>query len=351
MALSRTDEIDLLTALYEGLHEEPRWATFLSRIQRRTRADHVSLICGQGDAPIHRATQWFAGRDVRAEAQKLSELAALDPTPYHRLRPGRVYSATELMHPEDPDHGRFQKEYLERIGINAGRYMRVVEPGGRSAWLSITRSIGDFSAAESALLSALAPHLSIALRTLGELESARFRAAVSDDVLTRAGIGWAALDGQAHLIESGGDTPLRDPATARRMKGNTEAERAVGHAAADPQTFRLEGDKPLELLAVSVPDRPLTASVMPTAIALTRKALAPSPRQVGALGRLLGLSPSEARLAINLASGHSMAEAAEMLGLTIETARNYSKRLYAKTGTRGQPELVRCVLSSVASLA
>lgn len=359
MALSRTDEIDLLTALYEGLHEDPRWFTFLNRVQRRTRADHVSLICGQGDAPIHSATQWFAGRDVRAQAQRLSELAALDPTPYHRLRPGRVYSATELMHREDPNHGRFQKDYLERIGIRAGRYMRVTEPGGRSAWLSITRSTDDFSAADSALLSALAPHLSIALRTLGELESARFRAAVSDEALTRAGIGWAALDAQAHLIETGGDTPLRNPAKGRMMKGNADAERALamlppgpGRATgAEPQALRLEGDESLDLLTVSVPDRPLTASVMPTAIALTRKARAPNPEQASALARLMGLSPSEARLAVCLASGQSLAEAAATLHLTIETARNYSKRLYAKTGTRGQPDLVRCVLSSVASLA
>jgi DNA-binding CsgD family transcriptional regulator len=358
MALSRTDEIDLLTALYEGLHEDPRWATFLSRVQRRTRADHVSIICGQGDAPIHSATQWFVGSDMRAQAQQLSELAALDPTPYHRLRPGRVYSATELMHPEDPDHGRFRKDYLERIGIRAGRYMRVTEPGGRSAWLSITRGVGDFSAADSALLSALAPHLSIALRTLGELESARFHAAVSDDALTRAGIGWAALDAQAHLIDTGGDTPLRAHASrlvaaASADAGGTLArsgERTPDRAPAAPHALRLDGDTPLDLIAVPVPNRPLTASVMPTSIALTRRARAPSSEQASVLARLMGLSSSEARLAVCLASGKSLAEAADALHLTIETARNYSKRLYAKTNTRGQPELVRFVLNSVASL-
>ncbi len=41
----------------------------------------------------------------------------------------------------------------------------------------------------------------------------------------------------------------------------------------------------------------------------------------------------------------------EILHLTLETARNYSKRLYAKTGTRGQADLVRLVLTNVAMLA
>jgi DNA-binding CsgD family transcriptional regulator len=38
------------------------------------------------------------------------------------------------------------------------------------------------------------------------------------------------------------------------------------------------------------------------------------------------------------------------MGLTIETARNYSKKLYAKLGVRGQAELVRLVYESSAVL-
>jgi len=48
-----------------------------------------------------------------------------------------------------------------------------------------------------------------------------------------------------------------------------------------------------------------------------------------------------------MAQAISISDAAETLGLTIETARNYSKKIYAKTGARGQAELVRIVLTSV----
>ena len=47
----------------------------------------------------------------------------------------------------------------------------------------------------------------------------------------------------------------------------------------------------------------------------------------------------------------SIDEAAGEVGLTIETARNYSKKIYAKAGARGQPELVRNILVSVLALA
>jgi DNA-binding CsgD family transcriptional regulator len=47
----------------------------------------------------------------------------------------------------------------------------------------------------------------------------------------------------------------------------------------------------------------------------------------------------------------TLAEAATEFGLTIETARTYSKDLYEKTGARGQPDLVRIVLRSVLAVA
>ena len=66
---------------------------------------------------------------------------------------------------------------------------------------------------------------------------------------------------------------------------------------------------------------------------------------------MFGLLPSEARLALALSRGLTLTEAAADLGLTIETARNYSKKIYAKTGARGQPDLVRFILAGVLAFA
>ena len=69
------------------------------------------------------------------------------------------------------------------------------------------------------------------------------------------------------------------------------------------------------------------------------------------MSQLSRLSRREAELALRLAQGRSIAEAAEDMGLTLETARNYSKRIYAQLNLRGQAELVRYVLQSSVSLA
>src|SRR5262249_51042158 len=61
----------------------------------------------------------------------------------------------------------------------------------------------------------------------------------------------------------------------------------------------------------------------------------------GALGELFDLPPAIARFAWALARTGGIAESAEQLGLSIETARFYSKTLYAKLGVKGQAELAR----------
>lgn len=336
--LSRSDEIDLLTELHDGVHEEPRWATFLARMQRRTRADHVWLIVGQSDVPIHRAMQWFAGRDMRAQVTQLEHFARLDPTPYYRLRPGRVYSADEMIDPDDARHSRFRREYLDRIGIRYGRFMRIIESGGRNAWLSVTRAADDFTAADSALLSSLAPHLAIALRTLVELDRLRLQAATADNTLRRAGIGWVMRDREARSIDRGGAMMTGDQGRA-------------DPAPVDSSTLEVDGGSTLNVVPSLSVEHLAGVAKMPATLTLVRRPPLLGAAAEAALARMYHLAPKEAALAIKLANGESLIRAAEALRLSTETTRNYSKRLFAKTGTRGQADLVRLIWTSVASLA
>lgn len=360
MALTRTDETELLTALHEGLHETPRWHTFLERLRRRTRSDYASLIFAQGRAPIHRATQVHAGRDVRAKAHELEELALLDPIPYDRLRPGRVYSPEELIDSSDPRHDRFRDHYLTRIGVSHGRFMRVTEPGGASAWAILLRDRENFTASESAVLGALEPHLAIALRNFAALERERLRANVSEDVLRRAGLGWAVLGSDGTVQASSAATgPLLSATGARIAAGSADAERRLTRLAEQftgdpkmaPQIVPLDDDDDSAVIALPIPEQPLAALNMPAYAAVVHLPRSLDDRHGRLLATRYGLSHSEAQLALALARGRTIAEAAGTLHLTLETARNYSKRVYAKTGTRGQGDLVRVVLDSVALLA
>jgi DNA-binding CsgD family transcriptional regulator len=59
------------------------------------------------------------------------------------------------------------------------------------------------------------------------------------------------------------------------------------------------------------------------------------------------LTPAECRLAASLLASHDLATSANDCGITIETARTYLKRLFAKTGTTRQPHLL-ALLADVA---
>lgn len=65
---------------------------------------------------------------------------------------------------------------------------------------------------------------------------------------------------------------------------------------------------------------------------------------------LYDLTPAEAELLRLLAEGHSLEEVAHRRSVTISTTRSQLKQVFAKTDTRRQGELVRLVLTGVASL-
>ena len=68
------------------------------------------------------------------------------------------------------------------------------------------------------------------------------------------------------------------------------------------------------------------------------------------LEELFALTPAEARVAILLARGLSLAQVASTQAISPHTARAQLKSIFAKTGVSRQAELVRMIIGSVASL-
>jgi DNA-binding CsgD family transcriptional regulator len=60
------------------------------------------------------------------------------------------------------------------------------------------------------------------------------------------------------------------------------------------------------------------------------------------------MTPAEARLTTLIVSGHSLLAAATELHITKNTARTHMKRIYVKTETHRQVDLVRLLANSAA---
>jgi DNA-binding CsgD family transcriptional regulator len=68
---------------------------------------------------------------------------------------------------------------------------------------------------------------------------------------------------------------------------------------------------------------------------------APLPTPEQALAALFDLSPAEARVFSHIAAGRTRAATAEALGIGLATLKTHLHRIFAKTGTNRQAELVR----------
>ncbi|MCY1300937.1 hypothetical protein D9M70_505250 [compost metagenome] len=74
-----------------------------------------------------------------------------------------------------------------------------------------------------------------------------------------------------------------------------------------------------------------------------------APREI--LRQVFDFTPSEATLAMELANGLSVDEAAELLGIRRNTARTHLRAIFAKAGVSRQAELVRLILNGLIGLS
>lgn len=324
----RVDDDGLLQALHKGSFETPLWGDFLTRLRARTGAALVSLIvAGADDEALH----------LQRGAQIGWQQKAL-----RAMRSGRVYD--ELAPIAQP---------LRAIRV------------GESGWLIVAggAAIGP---ATGALLGGLAPHLGIALNAFTALERERYRSSVTEQAIERLKMGWLTLDAQCRILEA---TPnieamfawgslLRRGRYGRLLPSSPILDRqltalvksyAKGEGRA--QAFRLSEDPWVDMLVTPAHEAGLAHSGRAAAIIYVSGDRRSQADRCDQLVDLFGLLPSEARLAWLMAQATSISDAAEALGLTVETARNYSKKIYAKTGARGHAELVRIVLTSVLAVS
>jgi len=368
--LTIIDQNDLLTALYDGPFDQPLWSTFLERLRARLNATYAGIVFRPPDRPEgSRIIELSAGERPSPEfsARYRERLYKADPFPTLPMRDGRVYSLPELLSPDNPEHAAFLRDMLEPSGFRFMRMVRVTEPGGISAWLNVARSKSDFTAADSALLDRLALHFRRSLRNHVALERERLHASVADAVLQRLDFGWITLDATGCVVETSPqaqrilqhDCGLRiarnGRLTATRAaldKRLTETMRDLATGASErPRAINVSRDPWVDMLLAPIVHRMESTgrtAVMTAYLQGDNQSIEGRHEQIA---ELFGLLPSEARLALALSRGLSIAEAAESLGLTIETARNYSKKIYAKMGARGQPDLIRFILTSVLALA
>lgn len=365
--VKQSNSAALVSALFNGVFETPLWQTFLALLRQQTSADFATLVFQPPGRPLHEVLYLVSGE---VSVGNLEEVFRRMPTPISGrfdANAGLDYLVQDPTRDDTSIDAKFYKGLLTEFGIEAARQLRVREPTGIAAYLTIVRSEGDFTSNDVGLLDALAPVLSGVLQFYVAIERERFAADLTAEAVRSLQFGWLALAGDGRVLDRDdqGNQVLatsgilavdpRGRLTANRSDLQREIYRALGQVAENPNSrpraVTLSREPWLDMLVVPARRQWLTSTTTPVAVAYVHGDSWRSTDRCEQLAELFDLQPREARMALALSRGLTLAEAATEFGLTIGTARSYSKSIYAKTGARGLPDLVRIVMRSVVAFS
>jgi len=366
---------ELLETLYAGLLGETPWQDFLDRLRRRYDAKDVALTLrfpsrDSGGAVVFSADAYMA----EAEQAWNTHFFALDP--FEGLPPGEVFSIGDVVSPGRWRESALYREFMRPHGIEHILAVEVRHADGAECRLRITRSEAkpDFDAADKARLRLLVTHLGAAVglqARLSHLESSHRllagtvdRLAVGSLLLDTRGELMFANDMAARLLDgSHGLSVVHKRLLAANARDNAAIQsriqkalkRAPGGSPALAEALSVGG--PARERRLSLLIRPVTgvervrAGKTPAVAVFLRDTHGSAPASAELIRQLFGLTPTETAVAMLLADGMSTEEAAQALGIRLNTVRVHLRAIFAKTGVDRQASLVRLLLNSVATLA
>lgn len=348
-----------MLALYEGIADEAQWRHALGRLRVYLGAAGMGVLPGEGGrgAPIaagipapdlDAVRAWLS---ARAPPPSVTQFATATPSQEYWRLPADVAVKGLSGH-----HLLVRLDHEGRVIGHADLYRTMDAP--------------EFDAAATGSFLALAPHLARSLALAMRLAAAEARAGSCAQCHDVESFGCALLEDNGSVIEI--NRTAHDLLTAddglRISDGRLCAPRAGEDQAIDRRLREVLGDEPFSgPVFVEVPRpsgrRPyvlfmsrIDSSRPAFGVRLPRVRLLivdtdrgdDVPREV--LRALYRLTTTESEVAWHLVNGASLQQAAQRLGIAHNTARHHLERIFAKTGVRRQPDLVRLALSPFVAL-
>lgn len=379
---SSSDQFQRLVELvYEGPLESRPWESFLRELRCITgdRAAAITLHhpdTGGMDSYVMAAAAEDCVDWGEAERIYAQEHLQSDPARVDLLEPGRIV-VTDASNVA-PSYG----EFLRARGIAHFLRMMFVDPGGMRAWLDVIRACDKqpFTSAERLFFGRLLPHLERALKLYAALMRSEIARSLYEETVDHFIIGAMLLDGHGEIIHSNAagneilaartDIRIRNrriflqDAIAQQELDDAVAAISRGRDLKEPApTSRIIkiGGATGSLLGLLVRPVPLAiyyrgdhaphVIVYFSDLARRFEAFQPSNvRSQNLVAKLFGLTRQQARLALLMADGCTLSEAAVEMHVSERTARNYSIDIYQRMDIKRQADLVRIIHRCVALL-
>ena len=365
----------LIAAIYEGPLESTPWTSALHELRERLRAAHVTLMLRPPSQESSGVMINTGDVSVQATESYESHFFALDP--FVRLTEGEVITAEELIGKQAWLSSPMYLEYLKPLDIRHLLGADIYTCEGIECRLRITRAheAPPFSASDKALIRYVLPHLKRSIRLHARLDALECDRAMFAGAVNRMLLGMISFapdgtileinqEAQRILAEKDGIQRSGSGLSLSSNQEHRELQRLIRQALSGNATdsgpavveamsvTRLSGRSKLGIVVRTIPLGPWTESKRrPAAAVFLRdpESNSATPSQ-DIVRRLFGLTRMESALAILLAEGLTLDEAAEKLNVMRNTARTHLRSIFCKTGVTRQTMLVRLLLNSVISL-
>jgi DNA-binding CsgD family transcriptional regulator/PAS domain-containing protein len=225
---------------------------------------------------------------------------------------------------------------------------------------------GEAASAHRKLLRTLSPHLTRAMKVHLKLEIADARLEAADAVFDNAALAVFLLDAKGRLVfcNRRAEAYLSDGAVLAAPAGGLKATdasqdlslqhaiaKASAGAASSGAEFTITGNdrRSLSVSITPVPPAGPTACYGKFRVCCAVIVADPDMRQastISKLARIYGLTPAEMRVLEVMLTGTGAAQAADALGISVETTRTHLKRIFSKTRTTRQAELMRLFMDA-----
>lgn len=297
-------------------------------------------------------------------------------TPFVNQPIDKVFTVEDLMTDAEWRRTPYYQHWCAPVDVFHVMGVDISTPDSGKLRFRITRgeAAPRFSALDRARCEALLPHLRRALHIHNLLDRSESLGSLYSQAIGRLSVGTLVLDETGKVLEQNliarellaandGLKLVGGRLEASYPSDNRELQQLIRNAFA-----RHSGD-PLAVasaMSVSRPSGQVSLGVVvepvrsqewaegkgqPSAVVYIRDAAGKSLASTAAAKQLFNLTPAETALAMELANGLSLEEAAEALNIRRNTARAHLRSIFSKTGVRRQTELVRIMLNSVAALS
>jgi DNA-binding CsgD family transcriptional regulator len=253
----------------------------------------------------------------------------------------------------------FHQDFLRSYDMASYMGSPILRSSEQEVALSFLKSRRQrlFTDADTHAIDVIIPHLRNAFRVREQMMELATTASLSMQLLERLSFGVAVIDDRLRIVlhNRSGEQWLRclgpkwrwahrHPGLGQAFQDLIRVACRLGAPTPTRATILADSERSsclMVVLPLPAAHRFSVAWQRPAALVMFYEPGRVSKVLARVLRDIYGLSASEARLAMKLAGGRRLHEVGAELGITHETARSALKKVFLKTGTKSQSQLVR----------